>query len=437
VHYELALALVALAIAAYAAVARSPLGAQLAAVRDRPAAASALGVPAARLRLGAFVASAAVGGLAGALAVQLAGVTDPGANGPFRSFQLFVAVLLGGAAAAGGGLVGISVLGLLGLAAGAVARLENVPPERFETMLAAGFLLTVLATGTDGIIPWLRDRLRRRSRPDTFINGSDPFKSLLETRPAPLLAANGLRKRFGGVVAVDGLSLELEGGRISALVGPNGSGKTTALRLVSGALEPDEGSVVLDGRPLPVHERERALAGVVRTLQGTAIFPRLTALENALVGAAVRAHPVGPFRTVFATPQARAAGARARAQASAALELAGLEGAANEPASQLDAGEARALMLANALATEPRVLLVDEPAAGAGPEDVRRLAHVLLRLRARGLALLIVEHDLRLVRRVADWVVVLDAGAVIASGTPDEVARDPAVREAYLGRSRL
>lgn len=436
-HYELALVLLALAVAAFALLARSPVGVQLAALRERAPAAAALGVAAGRLRLGAFVASAAVGGLAGALAVQLAGVADPSTNGPFTSFELFVAVLIGGAAIAGGGLVGVVVLGLLGLAADAVARLEHVPPERFETMLAAGFLLTVLATGTEGVVPWLRDRLpRHRQGADRLVDGSDPERTPLRTRP-PVLAAHGLRKSFGGVVAVDGLSLELQGGRIHALVGPNGSGKTTALRLVSGALQPDDGTVVLDGRPLPSRERERALAGVVRTLQGTAVFPRLTALENAFVGASVRAGDTGPFRAVVATPKARAAHARARAEAAAALGLAGLEDAADEPASRLDAGGTRALMLASALAARPSVLLVDEPAAGASPADVQRLAHVLLRLRERGLALLLVEHDLRLVRRVADWVVVLDAGAVIAAGPPAEVARDPAVRAAYLGRSRL
>ena len=167
------------------------------------------------------------------------------------------------------------------------------------------------------------------------------------------------------------------------------------------------------------------------------MFGELTALENVLVGAGLRSRDSGLLRTVFSTPRARRDAREREALAVAALDAVGLAGSARVRASELPGSEQRLLMLASALAAGPRVLLVDEPSAGASPLEVQRLAGVLDGLRARGLALLVVEHNLRLVRRIADRVVVMESGRPIASGSPDEVAADPAVRGAYLGRRTL
>jgi ABC-type branched-subunit amino acid transport system ATPase component len=177
--------------------------------------------------------------------------------------------------------------------------------------------------------------------------------------------------------------------------------------------------------------------GLVRTLQANAVFPHLTALENAVVGASLRRRYGGALRTLLATPKARAEAREVEARALEALAVVGLEDRAHQPASTLAGSEQRLLMIASALATEPRILLLDEPSAGASSADLERLVRVLARLRSDGFAVLAVEHNLRLVRRVADEVVVLHAGAPLASGTPDEVARDSAVRAAYLGRQHL
>jgi ABC-type branched-subunit amino acid transport system ATPase component len=252
------------------------------------------------------------------------------------------------------------------------------------------------------------------------------------------LAARSLSKRFESLLALDDLSLEVTPGSVHALIGPNGSGKTTALRALAGDLRPDAGSVVLGEEPLTeLTQRERALRGVIGTQQTTTVFPELSVLENALVGAGIRRSHPGPVRTFFRTPKARADELEAESRALAALELVGLAAEPDRLAAELSAHDQRLLMLASALATEPRVLLLDEPAAGASAAELERLAELLGELRRKGYGLLVIEHNLRFVRRVADEVTVLEAGRRIASGTLSEVAANEAVRAAYLGRQSL
>ncbi|HEX6699762.1 MAG TPA: ATP-binding cassette domain-containing protein, partial [Gaiellaceae bacterium] len=224
----------------------------------------------------------------------------------------------------------------------------------------------------------------------------------------------------------------------AALIGPNGSGKTTALRLLAGAQRPDGGSVVVGGRDVTSQPTAaRVELGLVRTLQAAASFGELTALGHVLVGSALRRRYGGPVRTAACTPLARAEEAEATGRALELLAFLGLEDAADVRAAELSGFERRLLMLAAALATEPRALLLDEPAAGAAATDLPRLVRILGAIRDSGVTILVVEHDLRLVRSVAERVLVLDAGRLIADGTPAEVARAPAVRAAYLGRRSL
>jgi branched-chain amino acid transport system permease protein len=233
-----------------------------------------------------------------------------------------------------------------------------------------------------------------------------------------------MTKRYGELVAVADLDLEVEPGEISALVGPNGSGKTTALRLLAGAERPDAGTITREGR-------------VIRTLQATATFGELTAVEHLLVASAGGRRHGGLVRTLLATPKARAEEAAQTAHARATLERFGLGDRADTRASELSGAEQRLLMIAAAYATGAPVLLLDEPSAGASAPEVERLAAVLGSLREEGLAVLAVEHNLRLVRAVADRVVALDAGRVVASGSPEQVGAEPAVRAAYLGAHTL
>jgi branched-chain amino acid transport system permease protein len=410
-HYELALALTGIAALGYVALARSPIGLRLSAARDREPAALALGVPVLRLRVLAVAASGVVAGLAGALAVQLAGIGDATQYGPFLSFRLFVVVLVGGALAPLGAPAGMLVLGALSVAADFVGRLENVAASRAHTLLTAIMLLGIVSLGWEGLVRAPK-RLRHAA------TGPGPGRTSSAT-----LAARGLGKSFGNVTAAADVSLTIEPGRITALIGPNGSGKTTVLRMVAGALAPNVGSI--DAPP----------GAVVRTLQSTAVFPTLTPLEHVLVASAGRRARGGLVRSLLATPQSRAEDARYVAHARNLLDRFGIphEIAAGE----LPVTDQRALMLAAAYATGASILLIDEPTAGASSAEATRIVQLLRSLREEGLALLVVEHNLGVVRRLADRVLVLDAGRVIADGPPDAVAADDAVRAAYLGRQAL
>jgi branched-chain amino acid transport system permease protein len=432
-HYELALALLALGALAFAVLSRSSVGLQLAAVRDRPAAAAAVGVPAARLRARAFAFAAALAGIAGGLGVDLAGVADPSAYGPSLSFKLFVAVLIGGAVSALGGPAGIAVLGLVAVVAKVAAGSSDALAARFETMTAAVLVVLILSAELDGVVPAVSRRLRARRAP--IRRPAEPLPS--RPRGATLHAA-GLAKRYGLVTALTGIDLELAPGVVCALIGPNGSGKTTALRALAGAIPLDEGRIALGSKDVTTDPvGTRVGLGIVRTLQSAAVFSELTALENVLVAVAGRRRSGGFGRALAGTPRYRSETLAARETALEALESVGLRGRADARAGELSTTEQRLLMIAIALGADPQALLLDEPSAAVGVSELPQLAQAILGLRERGLSVLVVEHNLRLVRAIADRVTVLDAGRVIADGTPDEIGRDLAVQAAYLGRNEI
>jgi len=381
-HYELALALTALAGLGFAALARSPLGLGLAAARDREAAAAACGIPVHRLRITAFAVSGAAAGLAGALAVELAGVGDPSQYGPYLSFKLFVVVLIGGAVAPLGATAGVIVLAILSVAADAIGSIENVAHARSHALLAAIMLLGVVSLGWDGVV---RPARRRFASGDAHTRARDPRG----------LAAHGVTKSYGRVRAADGVSLTLEPGTVTVLVGPNGSGKTTLLRLLAGAVPPDAGTI----EP----------AGVARTLQATAVFPSLTALEHLLATAPRR--DGGFVRSLLATPKARAEEAGLVTVARAKLEEARIP--PDSQASELSIAEQRLLMVLTAAATEATTLLLDEPSAGTSVAEASRVTDLLGALRREGRAILVVEHNVRVVEPVADRVLRLESGRIV------------------------
>jgi branched-chain amino acid transport system ATP-binding protein len=248
----------------------------------------------------------------------------------------------------------------------------------------------------------------------------------------PALEARGLSRSFGGVRAVDDVSFAVPEGRIMAIIGPNGAGKTTLLNLLTNLYRPDRGSALLFGRELRRSPDGVARLGLVRTFQASRVFPAMSILENVVVGADARCRS-GFWSQALRLPGVGREERAIRERAERLLEIVGLRDRAEQEATTLSVGAQKMLDLARALMAGPRVLLLDEPAAGLNDAETAELAVVIRALREAGLTLVVVEHNMSLVMSVADEVLVLDVGRVIARAAPAEVQRDPAVIAAYLG----
>ena len=421
-HVVVSLLLCLLLLAGLVRLGRGPAGLDLAALREGPDVAESLGVPVAARRRTVLAVTAALCALSGAGSTVLLGLVSPDDVSPLVSLELFVAVLLGGTARWWGPVLGVAVLTALPHVGDALARAGGLDVERSRGVVTAVLLVAVVA---------LRGPLARRLHrpgPPPAQPPAVPEAGEAAARPV-LLEARGLTVRYDGLTALDDAALTLRGGEVHALVGANGSGKSTLLKALAGALA--AGEVRVDGTVVPARVRDRVRAGVVRTAQHTALLPRTSPDRQAAVGARVLSAPWAVLRHLVATPTSRAG--RELALARQALHDTGLAHLAGADPERVATGDQRLLQLARAVATGARVLLVDEPAAGMTAQERLRLAAVLRRLAGNGLAVLLVEHDMRLVGEVADRVTVLDVGRVLASGPVEVVRADPAVHRAYLG----
>jgi ABC-type branched-subunit amino acid transport system ATPase component/ABC-type branched-subunit amino acid transport system permease subunit len=414
-----------------------PWGLDWAALRTGPALADSIGVPVQRRRRAVLAAAAALGALGGAGTAVLQGVVAPVDYSPLLSLQLFVAVLVGGTAAWWGPALGIGLLAALPTTADAIASAAGIDPLRARAVLTAVLLVAVLALRAPAgrlVAPYLR-RWQRRPPRDPLPDAAAGRDGTVPAGEAPLLALRAVVVEYGAVRALDGVDVELRAGEVHALVGPNGSGKSTALRVAAGVVAPVEGSVRVRGEPVVgTSAAPRVRAGVARTLQRTAMLGRLPVGRQVEVGARARERaPYAGLRHLVAAPSAVRERRERAAATAAALDLTGLTERFAAVPDVLDTAEQRLLQVARAVATGASAVLVDEPAAGMSARQRDRLAGILRRLADSGRGVLLVEHDMNLVGRIADRVTVLAEGRVLATGTPEAVRADPAVARAYLG----
>ena len=424
---ERAMALIAIlgcgvALAGYAWLARGTWGAAMRAVRDSETAAEAIGLDPVAIKCAAFAVSALCAGAAGGLFAPLAGFVTPHTFGFGQSILFVLVVMIGGAGSVAGPLVGALVVGVL------PELLSNF--EDVRLLVFGAMLLIVLWIAPDGVVGLLR-RARRRWWPARAVaeHAWPASPAGLAARPRLGLAATALTMQFGGLRAVDALSMTAAPARITALIGPNGAGKTTALNMLSGYYRASAGSFALGAEALSGRSAWRiARAGVARTYQSSQLFGSLSVEEN--VALAARRGRLGPLLG--------AAGLHAddvRRRAAGLLDFCGHAGRRDARAADLAHVDRRLVDIARALALDPEVLLLDEPAAGLSHADKTRLAGLLQRIAEAGVTVLLVEHDMTLVMGISDRIVVLDAGQHLAAGTPAEIQGNASVRQAYLGES--
>ncbi len=418
---------------------RSRWGRGFKAIRESEIAADACGVPTYWYKVTSFALSAGMVSLGGVLAAQtkLQVTMASGTAIVGQSFQLVIDAVIGGLGTLAGPVIGAFFFTLgLGVNIGSESISERL--GAWETAVLAALVVVVMIAMPDGIVGRLR-RIGTRRRAGRRSPVSDP-EEVTELRmrgrregDAPALLLDGVTRSFGGIDAVRAVDLRVEADTVHALIGPNGSGKTTLVNLVTGFYKPDMGRVVLGGSAITGWRPHRCNGvGLARTFQSCQIWRRMTVLENVMVGAHTRTRGgllVSALVPVWLRPWER----RLRARALGLLAFVGLADRAHELAGALPFAAQRSLEIARALAADPDVLILDEPASGMHPGEVQNVIALIARVRSAGITVMLIEHHMEVVTELADRVTVLNDGEVIAEGTPAEVAENPLVISAYLG----
>ncbi|OLS60566.1 branched-chain amino acid ABC transporter ATP-binding protein/permease [Pseudomonas putida] len=401
-------------------------------LKDAAGMAEAMGINTGRSRLQVFLVAALLAALSGWLYAHLQRVVNPTPFSVVMGIEYLFMIVLGGVASLWGALLGAFLLTLLKQV------LQDVLPHlfgqagNFEMIFFGVLIILVLQYARGGLLPLIQAALPKARRHNTLAGDAAALpRRSMPGHGQPLLQAEGLVKRFGGLVANKDMGLALNSGEITALIGPNGAGKSTFFNLLSGVLAPNAGQITFLGQRIDgLAPRAIASLGVSRTFQHVRLLPDMSVLENVALGAHRRGK-AGLLRSML--HMERAEEASLLAEAARQIERVGLGEHLHTPAGSLALGQQRIVEIARALCSDPILLLLDEPAAGLRYGEKQALARLLEQLRSEGLGVLLVEHDMEFVMGLSDRIVVMEFGQPLASGTPIEIQENPAVLAAYLG----
>lgn len=428
IFYYFILGVLALCLVAFANLHGARTWRALRAIKENELAAKVMGIDVFRFKVLSFTLSSVYAGLAGGLYASALGYISPSSFSFEQSVVFLTMVLVGGT-------------GVYGPTVGALI-ITFIPEwlrflDKYYLAVYGLFIILVILFMPEGLAGTVSRRLglhnlKKGGQQQSAVKKLSTGASF---GGGDLLAVAGASKHFGGLKALDNVSFDLKQGKIAALIGPNGSGKTTMLNVISGIYQSNSGNISFAGRDI-TREAPHRITGktLARTFQNIRLFPDLTVLENVLIGyhCRYRSSLVEEFLKVGRYRQEEAG---AREYALACLEFVGLTARQNENARNLPYGEQKLVEIARALASQPSLVLLDEPAAGLNSTETMKLARIIKRMKDEGITVLLVEHDMSLVMTVADDIVVLNFGRKISQGVPEQIRSDPEVIEAYLGRS--